>query len=136
MQARIPQDVDLEDRLIYGLTPLRFGYLVIAVLGALSVWRIDVLPAWLRVLPCLLLLACGAVLAWGRWQGRGLDRWLADLAVHVRRNYRLGGRPRGRSHPSATVPLTVVVPLRAISAIAAPPGLDGDAGTGHLPPAA
>ena len=30
MRAHVPQDVDLEDKLIYGLTPVRFGYLVIA----------------------------------------------------------------------------------------------------------
>jgi len=129
MNARVPQDVDLEDRLIYGLTPLRFGYLVIAALGALSLWRAGGLPAWLRTLPCLLLLGAGASLAWGRWQGRAVDRWLADLAVHVRRNYRLGaglpGRRRARVPPPpplplpAPVPAPVPVPLGAIAAIAA-----------------
>jgi hypothetical protein len=105
MNARVPQDVDLEDRLIYGLTPVRFGYLVIAVLGALTVWRLDALSPWLRALPCLLVLAVGAGLAWGRWQGRAADRWLFDLSVFVRRNYAVGRRR------------AAALPLRSISAI-------------------
>jgi hypothetical protein len=106
MNARVPQDVDLEDRLIYGLSPVRFGYLVIAVLGALTLWRFDALSPWLRAVPCLLVLAAGAGLAWGRWRGRALDRWLADLFVYLRRNYALGLR-------RAPVPLR----LRAIGSI-------------------
>ena len=31
MRARVPQDVDLEDTLVLGLSPTRFGYLVIAI---------------------------------------------------------------------------------------------------------
>ncbi len=109
MNARVPQDVDLEDRLIYGLSPVRFGYLVIAVLGALSLWRLDAVSPWLRAVPCLLLLAAGAGFAWGRWRGRPLDRWLIDLCVFARRNCTLQlHRPRGAA------PL----PLHAIRSIA------------------
>ena len=111
MNARVPQDVDLEDRLIYGLSPVRFGYLVIAVLGALTLWRLDALSPWVRAVPCLLVVAAGAGLAWGRWRGRAVDRWLLDVAVFVRRNYalRLRGRPPRRRATS--------LPLGAISAI-------------------
>ena len=111
MNARVPQDVDLEDRLIYGLSPVRFGYLVLAVLGALTLWRLDSLPPWARAVPCLLALAAGGGLAWGRWRGRALDRWLIDMCVYVRRNYtvRVGARPRRRR--------AVRLPLRAISSI-------------------
>src|SRR5260370_8117157 len=104
MNARVPQDVDLEDRLIYGLSPIRCGYLVIAVLGALSLWRLEALPPWLRTGPCLAVLAAGAALAWGRWRGRAVDRWLLALAVFVRRNYALGPRPT-HPRPGAHVPL-------------------------------
>ena len=38
MPARIPLDVDLEDKLLYGLTPTRLAYLVIALLAAFSTW--------------------------------------------------------------------------------------------------
>jgi hypothetical protein len=117
MNARVPQDVDLEDRLIYGLSPVRFGYLVLAVLCALTLWRLYALSPWVRAVPSLLALAAGAGLAWGRWRGRALDRWLIDLCVYVRRNYamRLRGRPRRRR--------AVTLPLRAISSIG------GDGGT-------
>jgi len=109
MNARVPQDVDLEDRLVYGLSPVRFGYLVIAVLGALSLWRLDALSPWLRVVPCLLALGAGAGLAWGRWNGRAADRWLIDAGVYLRRNYALR-RPSLRRRSAS-------VPLRSIGSI-------------------
>src|SRR5919202_2895310 len=90
MRARVPQDVDLEDKLVYGLTPIRFGYLVIAGLGAISAWNLELLPAPVRLRACLLVAAGGVLLAWGRWRGRPLDRFLADAVVFLRRNYRLG----------------------------------------------
>lgn len=121
MRARVPQDVDLEDRLVYGLSPLRFGYLVIAVLAVLSLWRVEAVPPWLRVLPCLALLSGSAALAWGHWQGRPLDRWLVDLAVFAGRNYRLGAAA-GREHRGRPVP------LRGISGITARPGSGASAG--------
>ena len=107
MNARVPQDVDLEDQLIYGLSPVRFGYIVLAVLGALTLWRLDAVSPWLRAVPCLLVLAAGGGLAWGRWRGRALDRWLIDMSVYVRRNHAIQVRLRR----------AVPVPLRAISSI-------------------
>ena len=44
MRASVPHDVDLEDHLVYGLTPIRFGYLVVAVLGSMGLWGIRWLP--------------------------------------------------------------------------------------------
>jgi hypothetical protein len=155
MNARVPQDVDLEDQLIYGLSPLRFAYLVAAALAALAIWRGLPAPAALRAVPSVLLAAVGALLAWGRWRGRHLDRWLLDLAVFVRRNYRLGIRRRRASGPRhllrnaagavvARLPgrrrrgvPAVIVRLSAINALPsrsarADPGPD----TSDLPPAA
>src|SRR5215470_14558229 len=110
MPARVPQDVDLEDKLVYGLSPLRFGYLVVAALGVLSLWRLEAVPAGLRLLPCFMLAAGGALLAWGRWRSRPLDAWLLDLIVFARRNYRLGLSWRRRWRQ-------IVVPLGAINAL-------------------
>ena len=39
MPTRVPLDVDLEDRLIYGLSPQRFGYAAVALLAAMAVWH-------------------------------------------------------------------------------------------------
>lgn len=111
MRARVPQDVDLEDKLIYGLSPLRFAYLVVAALGALSLWRLEALSAGIRLIPCLILATAGGVLAWGRFRGRTLDGWLLDLAVFARRNYRLQLSWRRRE--------STVVPLRAINTLGA-----------------
>ena len=70
MRARMPQDVDLEDKLIYGLTPVRFGYLVIAALAAVMVWNLTPLSPYVRLPGCMVLCAAGAVLGWGRFAGR------------------------------------------------------------------
>lgn len=113
MRARVPQDVDLEDKLIYGLSPQRFAYVVACSLGALSIWRLEQIAAGLRVIPCLMLIAMGALLAWGRWRGRGVDGWLVDLVAFARRNYRV--RPCWRGKDAFTVS------LRAVNALTARP---------------
>ena len=39
MRARVPLDVDLEDRIVYGLTPIRLAYVVVAGLCAPQLGR-------------------------------------------------------------------------------------------------
>ncbi len=80
MRARVPLDVDLEDRLVYGLTPIRLAYVVLAGLGALAVWSAHSLPSFVRAGLAVLLIVAGAALAWGRWRGRAADEWLMDAA--------------------------------------------------------
>ncbi|MBJ7603314.1 MAG: hypothetical protein JF888_09035 [Candidatus Dormibacteraeota bacterium] len=89
MRARVPQGVDLEDKLIFGLSPIRFGYLVIAVIGAFTVWGLQVLPGVVRAFCCLLMLLSGPVLAWGRVCGTRSDRLAWDCLVFLRRNHTL-----------------------------------------------
>src|SRR5205823_9857648 len=83
MRARVPLDVDLEDRLLYGLTPIRLAYMVLAVLGALAVWSSGWLVAPVRGLLAAMVLLVGATLAWGRWRGRAADGWLTDCVLFV-----------------------------------------------------
>ena len=121
MRTSVPHDVDLEDRLVFGLTPIRFGYLVIGVLGAMSLWGQHSLPVPARVPPCLLIAALAVALAWGRWKGRPLDRLALDVVIFCRRNYRLQLiRPEARpgsasalaagppARPSGTIPLAAI----------------------------
>ena len=93
MHARIPLDVDLEDKLLYGLTPIRLGYLVIGLLAAFSTWSTHWAPTTARALVAVMLGALGAVAAWGRLRGRAVDGWLVDAAIYCLSNYRLGFRP-------------------------------------------
>lgn len=88
MRARIPQDVDLEDKLVFGLSPTRFGYLVLAALAAFTVWSGSWSIPALRAAAAAPILGLGAAFAWGRWQGRGLDEWAGDIAVYVQRSLR------------------------------------------------
>ena len=83
----MPQDVDLEDKLVFGLSPLRFGYLVIGLVLAAAVWAAH-WPAPLRVLAAVPL-AAAVALAAGRWRGHRLDALAWDMGVHAVRNYHL-----------------------------------------------
>jgi hypothetical protein len=98
--VRAPLDIDLEDRLVFGLTPLRFGYIALAGLSLMAVWGQRWIPLPLRLVACLPLALLGVALAWGRWRGRGTDRWLLDLALYLLGNYSVGlsGLPPGSGY--------------------------------------
>jgi len=96
MRARVPLDVDLEDRIVYGLTPIRLAYVVLAGLAALALWESHVGIGWLRAALAAIVLATGVVAAWGRWRGRAADGWLVDFALFVLSTRRLKWE-RGRS---------------------------------------
>jgi hypothetical protein len=82
MRARVPLDVDLEDRIVFGLTPIRLGYVVLSGLGGLAAWSSQ-LPLPIRAVVSLLVLGFGVAVAWGRWNGRAADAWLLDLASFI-----------------------------------------------------
>jgi hypothetical protein len=107
MPAKAPLDVDLEDKLVYGLTPLRLAYLVVALLAAFSIWSSLWAPVPIRVAAAVLVAVIGAAAAWGRWRGRATDQWVTDFAVFVYANYRIRwtlrlGKVR-RRRPKTTV---------------------------------
>ncbi|HYZ02020.1 MAG TPA: hypothetical protein VFA92_11040 [Candidatus Binatia bacterium] len=116
MPARIPQDVDLEDRLVLGLTPVRFGYLVIGGLAAFCVWNARWGPVPARLTFALPLLLGGVTLAWGRWGGRPLDAWVGDLALFLRANVRVVRAP---APPAASADAPAAEP-ETVLAIRAP----------------
>src|SRR5690349_314299 len=89
MPARIPLDVDLEDKLLYGLTPTRLAYLVVALLAAFSLWSAHWASVPVRAAAAVALLIIGAGAAWGRWRARALDSWLVDAVVFVLATYRV-----------------------------------------------
>ncbi len=88
MHARVPLDVDLEDRLVFGLTPIRLGYVVLSGLGGLAVWSSQ-LPTPVRAVASVIVFGCGVAVAWGRWSGRAADAWLLDLASFIVRTRRV-----------------------------------------------
>lgn len=103
--ARAPLDVDLEDKLVYGLTPTRLAYMAIALVAGLALWSSQWAPAVVRIVASSGVIATGAVAAWGRWHGRPTDRWVIDFCVFVWSNYRIQvavSRPRPTAAPEAT----------------------------------
>jgi hypothetical protein len=122
MRASVPHDVDLEDHLVYGLTPVRFGYLVVAVIGSMGLWGLSWLPPAVRLAPCILLVVAAVVLAWGRWRGRPVDRLLVDLGIFLHRNYGVQidlalPRRSGRLHASGRSSDLARVSFTAINAV-------------------
>lgn len=89
MNARIPLDVDLEDTLLYGLTPTRLIYLVVGLLGGFATWTAHWAPSPVRGAIAVLIAAAGAAAACGRWRGRPLDAWATDIAHFAAATYRL-----------------------------------------------
>ena len=89
MHARVPLDVDLEDRLLYGLTPIRLAYIVLAGLGALATWSSALPFPPVRAFAAIVVLLLGSALAWGRWRGRPADGWVTDVALFIAANRRV-----------------------------------------------
>ena len=88
MPARVPLDVDLEDKLIYGLTPMRLAYLVVSLLAGFALWSSPWSPEPMRAAASICVIGLGVVMAWGRWRARATDRWLSDIAIFIARRYR------------------------------------------------
>ena len=88
MRARIPAGIDLEDRLLYGLSPARLGYVVALLVVAAWCFR---QPVWVpvRVVAGLVPLAAAALVGWYRHDGRHLDAWAEDAVRHLLARYRL-----------------------------------------------
>lgn len=92
MPARVPLDVDMEDKLLYGLTPTRLVYLVVALLAAFSAWSSHWASTPIRGGTAVFIAIVGAFAAWGRWRARPLDRWLVDIVLFTLATYRVGLR--------------------------------------------
>jgi hypothetical protein len=104
MSARAPLDVDLEDKLLYGLTPTRLGYVVVGLLVAFALWGSHWAPAPLRALASSVEIGFAAAAAWGHWRGRPVDGWAVDAVRFLAANRRVSWHPRVarllRFHPS------------------------------------
>ncbi|HEY0830630.1 MAG TPA: hypothetical protein VGE99_05765 [Candidatus Dormibacteraeota bacterium] len=95
MPARIPLDVDLEDKLLLGLTPTRLAYLVVALLAGFSVWTTPWTVPIVRGSTAIVIALIGVATAWGRWRGRGIDEWAMDLVAFSMSEYHLRFRLPG-----------------------------------------
>jgi hypothetical protein len=89
MRARAPLDVDLEDKLLYGLTPTRLAYLVVALLAGFALWSSPWAPSPIRAAACMAVVGIGAAAAWGRWRGRAADAWVADMSIFAIQTHRV-----------------------------------------------
>jgi hypothetical protein len=94
MNAKAPLDVDLEDKLLYGLTPIRLAYLVVALLAGFAIWSSPWAPSPLRLIAAFSVVALGVVGAWGRWRGRPVDAWVADISIFAVNTHRVSRNRR------------------------------------------
>ena len=85
----MPLDVDLEDRLLYGLTPVRLAYVVLAGLAALAIWSSEWMPTVVRGALAVFTVAGGGAMAWGRWRGRAADAWATDAVRFLMGSHRI-----------------------------------------------
>jgi hypothetical protein len=110
MPARVPLDVDLEDRLLYGLTPMRLAYAVCALVAGFAIWSSPWGLALLRAAVASVVIGIGAIVSWGRWRGTPADVWVVDFAFFALRTHRLiwtFRRPRSDSlKPTSTAHAT------------------------------
>jgi hypothetical protein len=104
MTARAPLDVDLEDKLVYGLTPMRLAYMAVALVAGFALWSSHWAPELLRGVASGAIALFGATAAWGRWRGRAADDWASDVAVFLVRNYRVEWRAVRRRSPEGDEP--------------------------------
>jgi len=140
VRTRIPAGIDLEDRLLYGLSPARLGYVAGFAVLILSVWRLPGLPIPAKLLLCLPLLLAGAAAGWLSFHGRHLDAWAVDGGRFLLAEYRLdidldhfrrrGVRPlfqveadirRLESIPTAASPAPLPEPALMLIATVGPP---------------
>jgi hypothetical protein len=89
MSARVPLDVDLEDKLLYGLTPMRLAYMLVSLLSGFALWSSPWAIQPVRAGVSFVVIGLGAAMAWGRWRARAADRWLSDIAIFSMRRYRV-----------------------------------------------
>ena len=94
MPARVLLDVDLEDKILYGLTPIRLAYLVVSLLAGFSVWSSGWSTQPVRAGACIAMIGVGMAMAWGRWRARAADQWLADFAIFTTRRVRIAWTAR------------------------------------------
>jgi hypothetical protein len=73
----IPTHLNVEDKLVFGLTARQFLYLLIACSLAFAFWEQAVnAPAAARIAVCVACLLAGATVALVRPLGRGVEVWL------------------------------------------------------------
>ncbi len=124
MRARAPLDVDLEDKLLYGLTPMRLAYLLVGLVTGFALWSSPWAPSLVRAFACSAVVGSSAIAAWGRWRGRAVDGWVADLAVFVISTHRFVWNPSWLQRlrhrrvavvppPSSRTPVVIAVTGRA-----------------------
>ncbi len=89
MPARVPLDVDMEDKLLYGLTPMRLTYLLVGLVAGFGAWSSQWAPTLVRGLVAVIAVSAGAIAAWGRWRGRAADDWAIDIFMFVAKNHRV-----------------------------------------------
>jgi hypothetical protein len=132
-QHEIPTHLDVEEKVLPGLTVRQAAYLLIGATGAFVVWQQWVgPPAGLRLGLATVCLAVAAALALGRRHGRGLDEWLFVVLRYATVRRRSVWRP---PEPDACARRPDASPWAELAPRLGWPGAAGAAGAGPAPAA-
>src|SRR2546423_14047938 len=100
----IPTPLDVEDKLLFGLTARQFLYLVVGCSLAYGVWQQPALADGVRIGLAVACAACAAAVALVRPLGRPLEEWLAAGAFSAATPRPSTRRPPGPRPPHRRLP--------------------------------
>ena len=95
----IPTHLDVEDKLLFGLTARQFLYLVVGCSLAYGAWQQPALADGVRIGLALACAACAAAVALVRPLGRPLEEWLVAGLFYAASPRQSTWQPR-EPHPS------------------------------------
>jgi hypothetical protein len=94
-QHEIPTHLNVEDKLLFGLTARQFLYVLVGTSLSYGMWDQTVAaPPALRVTIVAICLLAAAAMAWLRPHNRPLEEWLLASCVYVATPRRATWRPR------------------------------------------
>jgi len=91
----VPTHLNVEDKLVLGLTPRQAAYLLAGVAGGAALWQsLAAAPAGLRLGVAAACVLVAVALTWVRPLGRALDEWAFAVAHHAATPKACAWRPR------------------------------------------
>jgi hypothetical protein len=83
LRHEVPTHLDVEDKILFGLTVRQMLFLVVGVSAGYAIWNeLKFLPHWLALVPALLMPLLAFVLAVFAPYGQPLESWVMAVMRH------------------------------------------------------